>query len=380
MGKSQPIRIVLGRIAMIFALLVMGLGIGALRTPTFAVAQDENLSCAGEPIGGGAAAATPAAGATAAAGGMEIDPASLDIKFLPKDTANNYFVTAATGAQEAAAELGGMFEQVGPSGTASAADQVTFIQTLTQQGVAAIAVSANDPSALAPALREARSQGIKVVSYDSDVLPDARDLFVNQADSEQIGRIQIQIMGRLLNCDGQIAILSAASTATNQNAWIEFMQDELGKPGYENMELVDVVYGDDNASLSYDRTVELLTAYPDLKGIISPTTVGIAAAASAIEAEGRSGEVQLTGLGTPNDMRAYVESGTVQEFALWNPVDLGYLTYYAAAALISGQITGAPGETFEAGRLGSYTIQEGSQVILGPPFIFNADNINDFDF
>jgi rhamnose transport system substrate-binding protein len=298
--------------------------------------------------------------------------------FVPKDIVNNYFANSFQGAEEAAGETGGTVQQVGPD-TPDAAGQVQFIQTLTQQGVQAIGVSANDPNALAPALQDARAQGIKVVSFDSDVAPDARDLFINQANSEDIGRIQIQIISRLIGCEGQIAVLSAASTATNQNAWIEFMQDELTKPGYENVELVEVVYGDDEPQLSYDKTVELLTAYPDLKGIVSPTTVGIANAAAALEAEGRT-DVMLTGLGLPNEMRQYIKNGTVQEMALWNPIDLYYLTYYAGAALVSGEITGAEGDTFTAGRLGEYTVGANGTVLLGLPFIFTADNIDQFDF
>jgi rhamnose transport system substrate-binding protein len=349
------------------------------------LAQDET-TCAGEPFIGApsADAASPAAETEAADDAAAASPAAagdgeLNIVFLPKDVVNPYFGTAAQGAEEAAAELGGQFQQVGPQ-ESNAAEQVTFIQTLTQQQVDAIVVSANDTNALVPALQEAMNQGIAVVTYDSDVAPEGRQVFINQADSEQIGRIQVQIMGRLLNCEGEIAILSAASTMTNQNTWIGFMEDELAKPGYENLTLVETAYGDDDPQLSYDRTVELLTAYPDLKGIISPTTVGMTAAAQAIAAEGRTGEVQLTGLNLPNLARESVENGTVQEFALWNPADLGYLAYYAAAAIINGEITGAPGETFEAGRLGSYTIGENGVVLLGPPFIFNADNIDEFDF
>jgi len=305
--------------------------------------------------------------------------ANLNIAFLPKDVVNNYFVTAAGGAQEAADELGGQFQQVGPE-SPNAAEQVSFVQTLTQQRVDAIVVSANDPNALAPALQEAMAQGIQVVSYDSDVAPDARMAFVNQASSDDIGRIQVQIMGRLLDCEGEIAILSAASTATNQNAWIEVMEDELAKPGYENMTLVETAYGDDVPATSFDRTVELLTAYPDLRGIISPTTIGIANAAAALEQEGRGGDVALTGLGLPNELRQYVENGTIEEFALWNPVDLGYLAYQTAAALVAGRITGAEGDTFEAGRLGSYTVGANGEVLLGPPFVFTAENIGQFDF
>jgi rhamnose transport system substrate-binding protein len=347
--------------------MISGLGVSSR-----ALAQAAD--CAAPAGGGSPEAAAPGDEGAASPAAMT----GIDMAFVPKDIVNNYFANSFQGAEEAAGETGGTVQQVGPD-TPDAAGQVQFIQTLTQQGVQAIGVSANDPNALAPALQDARAQGIKVVSFDSDVAPDARDLFINQANSEDIGRIQIQIISRLIGCEGQIAVLSAASTATNQNAWIEFMQDELTKPGYENVELVEVVYGDDEPQLSYDKTVELLTAYPDLKGIVSPTTVGIANAAAALEAEGRT-DVMLTGLGLPNEMRQYIKNGTVQEMALWNPIDLYYLTYYAGAALVSGEITGAEGDTFTAGRLGEYTVGANGTVLLGLPFIFTADNIDQFDF
>jgi len=356
--------------------LAFGMGMNGRTTAVLAqgadCATDAGASAAtGSPVASTGDDSSPDAIASAGANGAEV-------AFLPKDVVNPYFASNFRGAEEAAGELGGVAEQVGPD-TPNAAEQVTFIQTLTQQGVAAIGVSANDPNALAPALNEARAQGIKVVSFDSDVAPDARDLFINPADSEEIGRDQIRDLARLVGCEGEVAVLSAASTATNQNAWIAFMEDELTRPGYENIELVEVAYGNDEDGTSYDRTIELLTAYPDLKGIVSPTTVGIKNAAAALRDEGRT-DIALTGLGLPNEMREFVQDGTVTEFALWNPTDLYYLTYYAAIALVNEEITGAPGDTFTAGRLGSYTVGEGGVVILGPPFAFTADNIDDFDF
>jgi rhamnose transport system substrate-binding protein len=356
----------------VIALLLMFSALTGFGTSSRAIAQGADCAAGAEGTPVASPAASPAGGAASPVAG------GVNMAFVPKDVVNNYFANSFKGAEEAAAETGGTVKQVGPD-TPDAAGQVQFIQTLTQEGVQAIAVSANDPNALAPALQDARAQGIKVVSFDSDVAPDARDVFVNQANSEDIGRIQVQIISRLIGCEGQIAILSAASTATNQNAWIDFMRDELTKPGYENVELVDVVYGDDEPQLSYDKTIELLTAYPDLKGIISPTTVGIANAAAALEAEGRT-DVMLTGLGLPNEMRQYIKNGTVKEMALWNPIDLYYLTYYVSAALVNGEITGAEGDTFTAGRLGEYTIGANGTVLLGLPFIFTADNIDQFDF
>lgn len=303
---------------------------------------------------------------------------ALSITFLPKNLGNPYFDTSNAGGAEAIAEFGGTYQEVGPT-EASPTSQVSFIQTAAQQGVNALVLSANDPAALCDALDEARSVDVKIVTFDSDTNPECRDLFINQAEAEGIARVQVEMIAEQIGGEGQIAILSAAANATNQNAWIELMQAEL-EANWPNIELVDIVYGDDDDQTSFDRTAGLLQTYPELKGIVSPTTVGIAAAARYIQTSEFQGQVAVTGLGTPNQMREYVEDGTVTAFALWNPADLGYLAAYAAQALASGSITGAEGDTFDAGRLGEYTVGENGTVLLGDPFVFTADNIADFNF
>ncbi len=303
---------------------------------------------------------------------------SLNIAFLPKQINNPYFDTAASGGKEAATALSGKFEQVGPS-SANAAAQVPFITTLTEQHVGAIVISGDDPNAVAPALKQAMAQGVKVVSFDADVAPDARNVFINQANSEQIGRSEVDLLAQQINSTGQIAILSAASTAANQNTWIGFMKDELAAK-YPNMKLVKIAYGNDDDTTSFNDTLALLQQFPNLKGIISPTTVGIAAAARAIESVHKGGQVALTGLGTPNQLRQYVKDGTIKGFELWNPANLGYLAYYVAALLIEGKIKGNVGETFTAGKLGMYTIGTNNVVLLGPPTVFNSANIDQFNF
>jgi rhamnose transport system substrate-binding protein len=303
---------------------------------------------------------------------------SLAIAFLPKQINNPYFDTAASGGKEAATALNGQFQQVGPS-SANAAAQVPFITTLTEQHVGAIVISGDDPNAVAPALKQAMGQGVKVVSYDADVAPDARNVFVNQANSEQIGRSEVDLLAKQINSTGQIAILSAASTAANQNTWISYMKDELAKK-YPNMQLVKIAYGNDDDQTSFNDTLALLQQYPNLKGIISPTTVGIAAAARALESVKKGGTVALTGLGTPNQLRQYVKDGTIKGFELWKPADLGYLAYYVAALLVQGKIQGNVGDTFTAGKLGSYTIGANHVVVLGPPTVFNSANIDQFHF
>lgn len=303
----------------------------------------------------------------------------LSVAFLPKQINNPYFDTAAAGGQKAATELGGTFTQVGPS-SANAAAQVPYIQTLTQQHVSAICISGDDPSAVAPALKQAIAAGIKVVSYDADVDPSARQIFINQANAQDLGTTEVDLLGKELNYTGEIAILSAAATAANQNTWIGYMKQELAKPQFANMKLVAVVYGNDDDTTSYNLTQQLLQSYPNLKGIISPTTVGISAAARYLSSNHLSGKVMLTGLGTPNQMRQFVKDGTVTGFELWNVNDLGYVAYYAASAMVKGTITGKQGDTFTAGSLGSFTVGANGEVLLGKPFVFDASNIDQFNF
>ena len=303
---------------------------------------------------------------------------AVSITFLPKNLGNPYFDTSDAGGEKAIGEFDGSYEEVGPD-TATPDAQVPFINTAAQQGVGALVVSANDPTAICDALNEASDAGVKIVTFDSDTDPECRDLYINQADAAGIAKVQVDMIAEQIGGSGEIAILSAAANATNQNEWIDLMEEELAA-NHPDIELVDTVYGDDDDQTSFDKTAALLQSHPDLKGIISPTTVGISAAARYLSTSDAKGKVALTGLGTPNQMREFVKDGTVAEFALWNPGDLGYLAAYAAKALVDGDITGEPGDTFEAGELGSYEVGENSVVLLGEPFRFNADNIDDFDF
>lgn len=302
----------------------------------------------------------------------------LTVTFLPKNLGNPYFDTSNAGGEAAVEELGGTFEEVGPQ-EASPDAQVQYIDTAAQQGVSALVVSANDPTAICDSLNQARDAGTKVVTFDSDTDPECRDLFINQATAEGIAKVQVDLIAEQIGDAGEIAILSATANATNQNAWIEMMEAELAA-NHPNIQLVDTVYGDDDDQKSFDQTAALLQSHPNLSGIISPTTVGVAAAARYLSDSDFKGTVALTGLGTPNQMREYIDDGTVTSFALWNPEDLGYLAAYAAAALVNGDITGEEGDTFEAGRLGEYTVDEGATVLLGDPFVFDASNIGDFNF
>ncbi|WP_432829087.1 rhamnose ABC transporter substrate-binding protein [Dactylosporangium sp. CA-092794] len=324
---------------------------------------------------------TGSSDATAGGGGNGTIKSGLKVAFLPKQVNNPYFDTSDNkGGKVAVGEFKGTYSETGPS-EASPSAQVSYINTLSQQGANVIAVSANDKDAICGALKEARQAGAKVVTYDSDTKPECRDLFINQASTEGIAKIQIKLISDAIGPDGgEIAILSATANATNQNAWIDAMKTELAKPDYSKLKLVDTVYGDDDDQKSFQEAQGLLAKHPNLKGIISPTTVGVAAAARYLSGSTYKGKVQLTGLGTPNQMKAYVKDGTVKAFALWNPADLGYLAAYAGAALASGLITGKEGDKFTAGKLGEFTVGKDGTVLLGDPYTFKADNIDQFNF
>lgn len=258
--------------------------------------------------------------------------------------------------------------------------QIQIIEQLIAQRVASICIVGNDYDALQPVLTKASKAGIKVFSLDSSVNPASRLTHVNQADSEKIGQTLIKAAYDMTGGKGgEIAILSATSQASNQNIWIDFMKKELAKPQYASLKLVKIAYGDDLRDKSVSETEALLRSYPNLKVIIAPTTVGIAAAAKVITDKNLIGKVLITGLGLPSEMATYIENGACPYMFLWNPIDVGYLGAYVATALVNGKITGAVGEKFSAGRLGNYTITKapdgGTEVLLGPPFKFDKSNI-----
>ncbi|CAL9284342.1 rhamnose ABC transporter substrate-binding protein [Streptomyces sp. SudanB182_2057] len=320
--------------------------------------------------------------APAPAGPADPDAATkkdLTVGFLPKQVNNPYFSTAGKGGERALAELGSHYKEAGPGSATDTSGQVSYVNTLTQQRVDAIAVSAQDPGALCTALRQAMRGGIKVVTYDSDTTPGCRNAFVSPAGAEDLGRTQVRLLARQIGYKGEIAILSAAQTATNQNTWIGHMKDELKDPKYKDIRLVGIAYGNDDAQQSFQQTQGLLQEHPDLKGIISPTTVGIKAAAQYLSGSKYKGKVRLTGLGTPDDLRRYVKNGTVEAFALWDPARLGALAARTAVALASGQISGRRGETFRSGGT-TYTLGENGVIDLGEPTVFDARTIDRYHF
>ncbi len=322
------------------------------------------------------AKSTPSS-SSSSSGGLKT---GLNVYVIPKNLGNNYFTVADSvktgGALAALKELGENGTETSGS-AATSASQLPAIQAAISKGANVLIVSGTDPTALCPTLKRAMSQGITVVTYDSDA-PTCRQLFVNQASTAQIGTSEVDVLAKEIHDQGQIAIVSAAASATNQNAWIGYMKQELKK--YPKMQLVSTVYGNDDPTTATQVTSGLLQHYPHLAGIISPTTVGIAAAAGVLDTAQYRGKVQLTGLGTPLSLKKFVDDGTIKAFELWDPAKLGYLAAYAAVNVASKKLTPSSGATFTAGKLGSYTVGADSTVVLGPPLVFTKANINQFSF
>ena len=298
-----------------------------------------------------------------------------------KQTGNPFFEAAVRGFEEAAGELGFKIIHNGPADSSNEG-QIQIIEGFIQDEVDAIAVSANDAAGLVNVLKKAMEKGIKVVSWDSAVLPEGRNLNIDPSVAANIGRVQIEEIAKQIGYEGQIAILSAGATMDNQNTWIEYMKQELAKEEYAKIELVTIVYGDDLTDKSYQEMQGLIDTYPDLKGVISPTTVGIAAAATCIQDNDLTGVIKLTGLGLPSEMAEYITAGVCEGMYLWNPIDLGYCAAYASVGMVKGEIAGAIGETFEAGRLGTIEIYDDGAgnpfTIVGDPYNFTAENIEDW--
>jgi rhamnose transport system substrate-binding protein len=330
------------------------------------------IALAGCAPSGSGSNAQPGAG-----GGGDQSLLDCQMTMIPKNTDNPFFAAAAFGANEAAADLGG--QEVNYTGTAQpdVPGQIQRIQSATQQDSCAIAVSGLDPDALAPSLKQAQSAGATVVAFDADVATDARTLWITGAPDQALGVTQFELLAEQMGNEGQYAIISAQSTAAGQNAWIEAAAEEAEKPEYAGMELVKTVYGNDVPQTSYDAAVSLFQAYPDLKGVLAITPVALAAAVKARADQNFNPELVITGLGWPPSDGALLKDGTLDAFVLWSPRAMGYVTYYAVQALLTGEITGEEGDTFEAGEYGTYTVGADGEVAAGDPLIFTADNVDD---
>lgn len=302
--------------------------------------------------------------------------ADMRIAVVVKALGIGFFEAAAKGAEEAASELGDVeIIYTGPTDT-TAEGQIEVINALIAQRVDAIAISANDTDALVPALKKAMARGITVISWDSGVATEGRQMHLNPSSNPLIGNMIVKLAADHLPEGGDVAVLSASSTATNQNIWIDEMNKVVGN--YKGINVVATVYGDDLADKSYREANGLMQTYPDLKAIIAPTTVGIVAAAQAVADAGKIGQVNVTGLALPSEMAGHIASGASKSFAIWNPIDLGYSATMLAYNLAKGNAVAVSGAKISMGRMGSLTLDEKTEGAMADPFVYDASNIDAF--
>jgi rhamnose transport system substrate-binding protein len=309
----------------------------------------------------------------------------VDLVLLPKFLSVHLFDQANRGAEEAHRELEnpGTLEFLGPKPENSVAGQIEIVTTAATQGKNGIMISNNAGDQIVPAVQAARDAGMTVVTWDSPIPSgEGEQVFIAHVDFDETGKVMADMARSILGEDGgKFAVLSASPDAANQNAWNAALEEVLTQPEYSNLELLDIVYGNDQSEDSYNLALALVDKYPDMELIMAPTTVGIAAAAKAMQDEGLCETVKVSGLGVPAEMMSYTLNGCAPEFALWSFVDLGYLTYYTTYLLATGQMEAEEGVSFEAGRMGTYTIEKdpirdnGLRVLMGPFTVYNVDNV-----
>lgn len=303
--------------------------------------------------------------------------AATKIALVVKTLGNGFFDAANKGAQEAAKELGDVeVIYTGPT-TATAEGQIDIINALIAQNVNAIAISANDADALVPVLKKAMDRGITVISWDSGVAPEGRQMNLNASGITLIGDTIIKMAADALPDGGDVAILSASSTATNQNAWIAAAKTDLPTK-FPKINLVDVVYGDDDSVKSTNEAKGLIAKYPNLKAIIAPTTVGVVAAAQVVTDMNLIGKINVVGLALPSEFKKFIDNGSSTAAALWNPIDLGYSAIQIAYQLVNKTAEAKPGAVISMGRVGSVTLDDNNSGDMAPPFEFNKGNIEEF--
>jgi ABC-type sugar transport system substrate-binding protein len=317
------------------------------------------------------------AGACGGGGGGE-GSENIQVAFIPQLTGIPYFTAMEKGGNEAAADLGVEFLYTGPT-TTSAPEQVRIMDTLVRRGFDAVSVSVLDPASINPAIAKARDQGVVVLTSDSDSPDSERQAYVAQALDKDLGYTLIDRLAKQIGEEGKIGIVSGESTATNLNTWIKFMKERL-ETKYPDIELVDVRYTSGGSSeAALQQAQELMTKYPDIKGLVAVASTTVPGVAQAVESAGKTGEVAVIGYGSPNTVRPFIKSGVMKESVLWNPRDLGYLTVWAMVQFVKGNElkpeNGVPGLDKKVKWFPKEKI-----LLLGPPLIIDKNNVDDYDF
>ena len=316
---------------------------------------------------------------SASSGSRGVSPAGgkkWTVALMPKSKGNAYFISCKKGADQAAQELGLELIFDGPTDP-DPAKQNEIIENWITLGVDAIAAACDNKEGISTALRKAKAKGIKVLTYDSDAAPDAREFFVNQATPEGIGTVLMDEAARLCGNEGEFAIITASLTASNMNEWQKHIEARRATK-FPKMKMAALRPCDDLKDKAQAEATALLGAYPNLKLIMAICSPAVPGAAEAVKQAGKAGKVKVIGLGLPSENRRYVKEGVTDSVILWKTEDLGYLTVHAAVALAKGELKSGA-KTYQARALGDFEIL-GDPILLGKPFVFNKDNIDQFDF
>lgn len=324
-------------------------------------------------LAAGALAACGPSGKAAGGGGK----GGATVAFVPKFTSDPYFVSANKGAQEAGKALGLTVQYNGPV-DANVAGQVDIVDRLVRSGVAAIAICALDPTALAPSLQRAQSRGIKVSTWDADVKADARQVFLNQASYADIGTSIADVMARQAGETGEFVMLTGSVTASNMLAWMKSIKDAVAAK-HPGMTIKTTLLAEQDIEKGKNVILNYLRANPGVKGVFTNDGSASVSAAEAVKQLGLVGKTAIAGIGVPNAIRPYVKEGVIKEAVLWNPVDIGYAAIQIAKAQLDGRLDPAKG-VLDAGRLGALKFTAKDELLLGPPLVFTAANIDKFDF
>jgi rhamnose transport system permease protein len=299
--------------------------------------------------------------------------AALTIGVMPKSTGNPYFEDCRRGAEEAALELGFTLRWDGPP-EPDAARQARIVQRWTQEGLHAMAVSVESPAHLTPALEDARSRGVKVLTWDADTDARARDFTVVPATPEAIAHALAFEVGRITGGTGAVAAITSTLSAPNQNAWIAEFKARLSRE-HPGLQLVDVRPSDDLEENARRETLKLLEAHAQLRAIVGFCSPAVPGAAAAVK-EAHRQEVRITGVSLPSVCRGSIEEGVVDSVVFWKTRDLGYLAAASAHALATGALE--PGAVFlRAGRLGNVIVR-GDEIRLGRCHIVTKGNLDGF--
>lgn len=315
---------------------------------------------------------TAGSGASSASGDKQIS-----VAFVPKLQGIPYFEAMNAGGKKAAAALGIRWIYKG-STTADPGAQTDIVKSLIQQKVDVLVVAPNDPDSLAPVLQDAKDAGIKVMTSDTDAPNSVREVFVNQATADGIGKALTDALLEKMGGKGEYAIVSCGQTAANLNSWID-VQKKYTAEKYKGAKIVDTVYAGEDEAKAVSMAKDLMNAHPKLKGLVGECTSSAPGVAKAVQEAGKTGKVFTVGLGTPQAMKPYLTDGSSSAAILWNVENLGYVTAWAGQQLAEGKKFSDTNKVNSDLSAVKY-FPDQKTLLLGDPLRITTKNVDQFNY